>query len=125
MEKFGHKVLEEVPDLKEELKSPTKMTGLEKVSPSLLWEYNLDNFDWEEMSRIVIQRVCERGHLSDFYAILKLYGYSRIREIIKNKIKCFYHSNDLLFACYLFDIDVKEAAAYNHAEKRHKILDDL
>lgn len=39
MEKFGHKVLEEVPDLKEELKSPTKMTGLEKVSPSLLWEY--------------------------------------------------------------------------------------
>lgn len=62
MEKFGHKVLEEVPDLKEELKSPTKMTGLEKVSPSLLWEYNLDNLDWEEMSRIVIQRVCERGH---------------------------------------------------------------
>lgn len=25
MEKFGHKVLEEVPDLKEELKSPTKI----------------------------------------------------------------------------------------------------
>lgn len=80
MEKFGHKVLEEVPDLKEELKSPTKMTGLEKVSPSLLWEYNLDNLDWEEMSRIVIQRVCERGHLSDFYAILKairIFSYSR------------------------------------------------
>ena len=68
--------------------------------------------------RQVIQRVCERGHLSDFYAILKLYGYSRIRETIKDKIKCFYHSNDLLFACYLFDIDVKEAAAYNHVEKR-------
>lgn len=97
------------------------MSGLEKVSPSLLWEYNLNNFDWEEMSRIVIQRVCERGHLSDFYAILKLYGYSRIRETIKDEIK----SYDLLFACYLFDLNVKEAAAYNHVTKRHKILDNL
>lgn len=43
METFGHKVLEEVPDLKDELKSPTKMTGLEEVSSSLLWEYNLNN----------------------------------------------------------------------------------
>lgn len=45
--------------------------------------------------------------------------------IDRTHLKCFYHSNDLLFACYLFDIDVKEAAAYNHVEKRYKILDDL
>lgn len=125
METFGHKVLEEVPNLKYELKSPTRMTGLEIVSSSLLWEYNLINFDWEEMSLIVIQRVCERGHLSDFYAILKLYGYSRIRKTIKDKIKCFYNLNDLLFACYLFDINIEETRAHNHTEKRYKILDSI
>jgi hypothetical protein len=122
MKAYGHKVLEEVPNLRTELQEPTNMTGLEKVSSSLLWEYNLSNFDWDDMRAIVVQRVCERGHLSDFYAILQCYGYNTICEIIKNEIKSFYNPIDLNFACYLFNIDVKETIAYNHTIKRHKVL---
>lgn len=122
MRTYGHKVLEEVPNLRTELQMPTNMTGLEKVHSSLLWEYDLSNFDWNDMRDIVVQRVCERGHLTDFYAILKLYGYNTIREIIKGEIKSFYTTVDLEFACYLFNIEITETKAYHHKKKRYEIL---
>jgi len=31
------------------------------ISKSLLWEYDLTNFDWDDMKTVVVQRVIERG----------------------------------------------------------------
>ena len=31
------------------------------VSPSLLWEYDLSDFDWWKSRKVVVQRVLERG----------------------------------------------------------------
>ena len=45
-----------------------------KVRPSLLWEFDLNRFNWQSMRDIVVQRVLERGRMDDFYAILNLYG---------------------------------------------------
>jgi hypothetical protein len=125
MKTYGHQVLKEIPNLQQELQAPTKSTGTEQVSKVLLWEYDLKCFNWDYMRAIVVQRVCERGHLTDFYAILQLYGYETIKCIIKNEIKCFSSPYDLEFACYLFNIEITETKSYHHAEKRNKIFDKL
>ena len=36
-----------------------------KISASLLWEYDLNNFDYQDMKALVIQRVIERGKMDD------------------------------------------------------------
>lgn len=125
METYGHKVMTEVPNLKQEIQVPTKAIGTEQVSKTILWEYDLESFDWDYMRAVVVQRVCERGNLTDFYAILHLYGYEAIRDIIKNEIKCFYSICDLEFSCYLFNIEITETKSYHHTENRNNIFDRL
>ena len=58
-----------------------------KISASLLWEYDSNNFDYQYMNALVIQRVIERGRMDDFYAMLNLYGLEETKNTIK-KIKC-------------------------------------
>lgn len=58
-----------------------------EVRPELLWEYNLDTFDWQEMRAIIVERVLELGNLSDFVAIFQLYGKRKVRDIIKNEVR--------------------------------------
>ena len=54
------------------------------VSPSLLWEYDLSDFDWWKSRKVVVQRVLERGGLRDYYAAFRLYGgIEGFREIVK------------------------------------------
>lgn len=45
-----------------------KYKNLCSVSPTLLWEYDLSDFDWWKSRKIVVQRILERGWLKDFYA---------------------------------------------------------
>jgi len=42
------------------------------VRQTLLWEYDMEQFDWQNMRNTVVQRVVERGRMQDFYAILNL-----------------------------------------------------
>lgn len=122
MNTYGHKVLEDAPKLRDDLRMYT-VTGAERVRPSLLWEYDLTHFNYQAMRAIVVQRVCERGLKEDFYAILRLYDYETIQKIIRDEIKCFYNSIDLEFACFLFNIEITETHAYKHTEERYKKLD--
>ena len=45
------------------------------IRPSLLWEYDMSCFDWMKMRNVLVQRVLERGHMDDYYAMLNLYGW--------------------------------------------------
>jgi hypothetical protein len=36
-----------------------------KVNPTLLWEYDLSDFDFQQMRNIVVQRVIGRGCSND------------------------------------------------------------
>ena len=56
-------------DYKKDKSSPS-------ISPSLLWEYDLSHFDWWKSRKIVVQRVIERGWLTDFYAAFCRYCFS-------------------------------------------------
>ena len=77
------------------------------VTPSLLWEYNMNEFDWNTMRVVVVQRVIERGWLNDFYAILQLYGgVENIRQIIREIPKL--SDKDIAFVCAFFGLKKEE-----------------
>lgn len=85
-----------------------------KVRHSLLWEYDLDRFDWQNMRPIVVQRVIERGRLEDFYAILNLYGLKRVKESIKTVP--YLNPKDQSFVCTVFGIKKEDLACYKKTQ---------
>lgn len=92
--------------------------NIKEVNPKLLWEYDLSDFDYQDMRNVVVQRVIERGWPNDFYAILNLYGEQGVKEAIKkiptlNKV-------DTNFVSVVFNIPLNELRCYNG--KRSKEL---
>ena len=51
--------------------------GCCKVSKTLLWDYDLTQFDWQRSRKVVVQRIIERGWLRDYFAAFDLYGASK------------------------------------------------
>jgi len=80
------------------------------IRPSLLWEYNLSNFDWQDMRNIVVQRVLERGRMDDYYAMLNLYGREGVREALK--AIPYMSKKDMNFACFVFNLKKEELRCY-------------
>lgn len=92
------------------------------VSKHLLWEYDLEDFDWDDMQTLVVQRVIERGRPNDFYAILKLYGgIDGVKEIIK-KIPQPLHPKDLAFVCTVFHLKKDDLLCYTKKLLREQHL---
>ena len=88
-----------------------------KVRKSLLWEYDLKNFDWHTMRNVVVQRVVERGRMDDFYAILNLYGLKEVKEAIKQIP--YLNPVDISFVCSVFGL---KKMIYNVLRKNHRII---
>ena len=76
------------------------------LNPKLLWEYDLTNFDFQNMRNVVVHRVIERGHFSDFYAMLNLYGEDGVIQELK-KVPYF---NDMYmnFVSVVFNIPFQQ-----------------
>lgn len=49
----------------------------------LLWEYDLETFNYDRSYKIVIERVLERGDLDEWREILKFYGEQKILDTIE------------------------------------------
>jgi hypothetical protein len=81
-----------------------------QVRESLLWEYDMNQFDWENMQILVVQRVIERGRMDDFYAILNRYGPTGVREAIKQIP--YLNPKDLSFVCSVFKIKKETLKCY-------------
>ncbi|MCM1554948.1 MAG: hypothetical protein NC048_05590 [Bacteroides sp.] len=91
------------------------------ISPTLLWEYDLSSFDWWKSRKIVVQRVIERGWLSDYYAALNLYGGIKpFREIIKEVPTL--SERDLQFVCAVFHLKKIELRCYTRKLLRERHL---
>ncbi|MDR1884189.1 MAG: hypothetical protein LBR26_15620 [Prevotella sp.] len=89
-----------------------------EVSRHLLWEYDFDRIDWEEMKYTVVQRVIERGWMNDFYAIFRLYGgIAGVREIIKD-LPEFQNPKDLSFVCNVFNLKKEDLLCYTRKRLR-------
>ena len=77
-----------------------------QLRPSLFWEYELKDFDWEAMRTLVVQRVIERGRINDFYAALNLYGLIGFKEGVKDIP--YLNAKDLAFVCTVFEVNKNE-----------------
>jgi len=83
-----------------------------QIKQSLLWEYDLTNFDWQYMRALVVERVIERGWDEDYYAIFALYGgMEGVRRIIRDEV-LFLSGKDIAFVCAAFDLKKEELECY-------------
>lgn len=85
-----------------------------EVRPTLLWEYDLSNFDWQQMRNEVVQRVLERGRMDDFYAILNLYGLEGVKAALREIP--YMNDKDMNFACIAFDLRKEELKCYTRKQ---------
>jgi hypothetical protein len=53
------------------------------INSALLWEYDLDTFNYEKSYKIVIERVLERGNLEEWREMVQLYKREQILETIE------------------------------------------
>lgn len=81
-----------------------------KVRESLLWEYDLTRFNWEEMRNLVVQRVIERGRMDDFYAILNFYGLIGVKQAIMQIP--YLNQRDRSFVCSVFNLKKENLKCY-------------
>jgi hypothetical protein len=88
-----------------------------KINPSLLWEYDLINFDYITMRELVVQRVVERGWPEDWFAILNLYGVDGTIEAIKNIP--YLNDKDMQFVSTVFQIPLYQLRCYEKRRSRH------
>ncbi len=91
------------------------------VSPSLLWEYDLSDFDWWKSRKIVVQRILERGWLKDFYAAFNMYGgIEGFREIVKEVP--YLSPRDINFVCIAFNLKKEELRCCTRKLSREQLL---
>lgn len=53
------------------------------INTALLWEYDLDTFNYEKSYKIVIERVLERGNLEEWREMVQFYKRDQILETIE------------------------------------------
>ena len=88
------------------------------LSPQLLWEYNLSDFDFNEMRDVVIQRVIERGWPKDWYFILNRYGIDGVKSVIKNL--AYLNDKDMNFVSHQFAIPLTSMKCYEKKQSANR-----
>ena len=78
------------------------------INPALLWEYDLDTFNYKKSYKIVIERVLERGNLEEWKEMVKLYTKEQILETINWSAQL--EERDKEFARFFLNSDFLHAA---------------
>ena len=86
------------------------------LNQKLLWDFNLKDFDYNEMRNIVVQRVLERGWPKDWYFILNQYGVNGVKLAIKNL--AYLNDKDMSFVSHQFNIPLISMKCY---EKKQSV----
>ena len=89
-----------------------------KIRNSLLWEYEIEKINWQQMRNVIVQRVIERGRMNDFYAILNMYELEGLKEAIRQIP--FLNNKDLAFICSVFDIKKEELKCYTKKQLKNQ-----
>ena len=90
-----------------------------KINPSLLWEYETDDFDFKAMRNIVVQMVLERGWKNDYYAMFNLYGYRAVRQTVKDIP--YMNDKDMNFACRVFNLKKEDLKCYRNKQSKPQL----
>lgn len=92
------------------------------ISTSLLWEYDMDRFDWNKGRAIVVERIIERGTLQDFKTAIELYGgIENFRTIIRDEV-AHLSPMDMHFVCTFFDLKKEKLLCYRRKLAREAHL---
>ena len=87
------------------------------ISSSLLWEYDLTDFDWDKSKCIVVERVIERGRPEDYRGAINRYGgIENFREIIKAVRHL--SPKDIAVVCFFFKLNKEELLCYRRQQLR-------
>lgn len=78
------------------------------INQSLLWEYDLETFNYERSYKIVIERVIERGNLKEWKEMVQLYSRDQIFETIEWSAQLDKRDKD--FARFFLDSDFLDAS---------------
>jgi hypothetical protein len=89
------------------------------INPALLWEYDLETFDFQALKIIVVQRVVERGRFEDFYAIFNLYGEKGVIQALKEIP--YLNDMDMNFVHVVFDIPLEQLKCYAKKQLRPQL----
>lgn len=77
------------------------------INSALLWEYDLETFDYDKSYKIVIERVLQLGNIDEWREILHYYGVEKIKITIdwsaqlnehEKKFSLLFLKSDLLHA---------------------------
>ena len=52
------------------------------INPALLWEYDLDTFNYQKSYKIVIERVVQYGNMEEWKAMVNYYTNAQILETV-------------------------------------------
>lgn len=86
-------------------------SGNRMPNKALLWEYDMDSFDWQRSKTLVVQRVVELGEPEDFFAAFDLYGgIEGFRDALKNVP--YLNNLDMHFVCTVFNLKKEELKCY-------------
>lgn len=97
--------------------------GRHTVNPGLLWEYSMDQFDWQKYRRVVVERVISMGRLSDWYGAFDLYGGIRgFRKIARDEVVDLSPRN-LDFMCMALNLKKGDTKCYRRQLLRQAHLD--
>jgi hypothetical protein len=90
------------------------------IPKRLLWDMDMERFDFQKGRALVAERVAERGKLEDFYALFSLYGgVKKVRDIYKNEVSSL-NARALAFICLAFNLKKEEMKCYT--QKRLKAI---
>jgi hypothetical protein len=93
-----------------------KLNPKAQIRKTLLWEYDLDHFNWKDMRILVVQRVIERGRIDDFHALLNLYGRKGVKVAIKQIP--YLNPKDVSFVCSVFNLKKEDLRCYTNQQSR-------
>ena len=77
------------------------------INSALLWEYDLETFNYDRSYKIVIERVLERGTLDDWREMVKIYPREKILEVIEWSAQL--EKRDKDFSKFFLDSDMLHA----------------
>ena len=83
-------------------------------SPNLFWDIDASSLDANAHSRYIVERVLMRGKLSDWVALMRLYGADRVKQ---EALKIRYLDRVTLnFCSQFFNISKSKFRCYKQAQ---------
>ncbi len=58
--------------------------SIQSISPHLLWEYNMESFDFRRSRKVVIERIVQRGNIQDWRIMMGYYSKTDILNVVRN-----------------------------------------